>query len=149
VWPVGGAAAVVLARPSDSALEDRVRSLLAKLAADPAHGIARILEKGDIAKRGGFPNASFLVEMRPGYAIGLNIKGRLVTDAPSTGTHGYLAERPEMRASLFILGAGIAARHDLGVVDMRQIAPAVAALMGVSLPPSDLPALDLRPAIIP
>jgi predicted AlkP superfamily pyrophosphatase or phosphodiesterase len=149
VWPVGGAAAVVLARPSDSALAGRVRSLLAKLAADPANGIARILEKGEIAKRGGFPDASFLVEMRPGREIGLNTKGPLVTDAPATGTHGYLAERPEMRASLFILGAGIAAHHDLGVVDMRQIAPMVAALLGVTLPPAGLPALDVRLASVP
>ena len=146
VWPDGGTAAIVLARPSDQALTARVRNLLSRLAADPGNGIARVLEKEEIVKRGGFPDASFLVEAAPGYDIGLAIEGPLVTGAPGTGDHGYLAERPEMRASLFILGAGIAAHRDLGVVDMRQIAPTVAQLLGVSLPTAELPALEVRAA---
>jgi predicted AlkP superfamily pyrophosphatase or phosphodiesterase len=145
VWPDGGAAAIVLARPSDQALAARVRGLLAKLAADPANGIARFLEKDEIVKQGGFPDASFVVEAAPGYDIGLAIEGPLVTGAPGTGNHGYLPERPEMRASLFILGAGIAAHRDLGVVDMRRIAPTVARLLGVSLPTAELPALEMQP----
>jgi hypothetical protein len=38
-----------------------------------------------------------------------------------------------MRAAFFIVGAGIARGRDLGVIDMRQIAPTLAQLLGVSL----------------
>jgi hypothetical protein len=48
-----------------------------------------------------------------------------------------------MRASFFALGHGIAAKRDLGVVDMRQIAPTVARLIGVDLPAAKQPALDV------
>jgi hypothetical protein len=38
-----------------------------------------------------------------------------------------------MRASFFIMGRNIAAGRDLGVIDMRQIAPTVAGILGVRL----------------
>jgi hypothetical protein len=38
-----------------------------------------------------------------------------------------------MRASFFIMGRNIAAGRDLGVIDMRQVAPTVAGLLGVRL----------------
>jgi predicted AlkP superfamily pyrophosphatase or phosphodiesterase len=53
---------------------------------------------------------------------------------PGTGQHGYLPDRPEMRASFFVKGPGIAAGRNLGLVDMRQVAPTIAMLLGVSLP---------------
>jgi hypothetical protein len=39
-----------------------------------------------------------------------------------------------MRASFFIMGKGIAEGRDLGVIDMRQIAPTLASVLGVNLP---------------
>lgn len=48
--------------------------------------------------------------------------------------HGYMPDRPEMRASFFIMGTGIAPGKQLGVIDMRQIAPTLAAILGVELP---------------
>jgi hypothetical protein len=39
-----------------------------------------------------------------------------------------------MRAAFFMAGAGIARHRDLGVIDMRRIAPTVAAILQVPLP---------------
>jgi len=39
-----------------------------------------------------------------------------------------------MRASLFIMGRRIAAARNLGIVDMRQVAPTIATILGVNLP---------------
>jgi len=39
-----------------------------------------------------------------------------------------------MRSSFFLVGPGIAAHRDLGLIDMLQIAPTVAAILNVSLP---------------
>jgi predicted AlkP superfamily pyrophosphatase or phosphodiesterase len=90
---------------------------------------------------GGFPDAAFLVELKPGYQLGYAFSGPLVTPAPSTGMHGYLPDRPEMRASFFIMGPGIARGRRLGVIDMRQIAPTLAAILGVPLPAATQPKL--------
>jgi len=72
--------------------------------------------------------------MKPGAEPGWALSGPLVTPAPGTGTHGYLPDRPEMRASFFVMGPNVAAGRNLGVIDMRQVAPTVAGLLGVSLP---------------
>ncbi len=142
-WPAGGMAAVMLKNPGDKAVRDRVSKMLRKLAADPNDGIARVIDGVDASKLGGFPDAAFLVELKPGYQIGYSFSGPLVTPAPSTGTHGYLPDRPEMRASFFIMGAGIEPGKQLGVIDMRQIAPTLASILGVELPSAKQAKLDV------
>lgn len=138
--PSGGLAAVQLHDPADTATREQVRALLTNLAADPANGIARILEQPEIRYLGGFPDAAFVVAFRPGYTIAAGLKAALVTDTPSVkGTHGYLPSFAEMHASFFALGEGIAAGRDLGTIDMRQIAPTVAAILGVDLPAARQP----------
>jgi hypothetical protein len=124
----------MLRNPGDQALKDRVKSLLTKMKDDPAYSIARVIEQPDLAKMGGFPDASFLVEMQPGADVGYALQGAVDQPAPGTGTHGYLPDRPEMRASFFLMGKTIAAGRDLGVIDMRQVAPTIAAVLGVAMP---------------
>jgi hypothetical protein len=83
--------------------------------------------------------------MKPGYYTGGNLTGDLVTEFPGThGGHGFSPDFPEMRASFFISGPGIARGRDLGIIDMRQIAPSLAQLLGVSLPTARAKSLRLR-----
>ncbi len=51
---------------------------------------------------GGFPEAAFLVEMNPGADVGINLTGSVASPTSGTGAHGYLPDRPEMRASFFM-----------------------------------------------
>lgn len=143
-WPAGGSAAVMLRTPGDEALKARVRALLLKMRDDPAYSIARVIEQPELGKIGGFPNAAFLVEMKPGAEPSYLLTGPLEQPAPGTGTHGYLPDRPEMRASFFLMGKGIAPGRDLGVIDMRQIAPTVAGLLGVQLHSAKAHSLSVR-----
>jgi predicted AlkP superfamily pyrophosphatase or phosphodiesterase len=128
---LAGSAAIMLRRADDAGVRERVKQMLKQLAAKPENGIARILDAEEVKKTGGFSGAAFLVELKPGYQFGSALSGPLVTPAPSTGTHGYLPDRPEMRASFFILGQGIAAGKNLGLIDMRQIAPTLASVLHV------------------
>ena len=141
----GGTAAIMLHHPNDAAIRARVKSMLEKLKADPHNGIARVLEGDAIHKLGGFPNAAFVVELKVGYQLGSARIGALVTPAPSTGMHGYLPDRPEMRASLFLLGRGIARGRNLGLVDMRRIAPTLASILKVQFPTAPEPPLNVSP----
>ena len=49
-----------------------------------------------------------------------------------------------MNAAFFIAGAGIARGRDLGVIDMRQIAPTLAQILGVSLASAKNAPLNVR-----
>lgn len=126
--------AILLKDPSDVATRARVSTLLHRLAADPANGIDRIVEGSEVEKLGGYPGAAFVIAMRPGMVLGGDYLGdRLVTFPAVRGTHGYLPEIAGMNAAFFVKGKGIERGRDLGMVDMRRIAPTVAAIMGVRL----------------
>lgn len=145
-WMAGGMAAIMLRDLNDTATEQQVTALLDKLAADPENGIAQILDHEEIVKRGAFPNAAFLVVFKPGYYSGSGLSGSLVTPIPGTrGSHGFSPENPEMRASFFAVGAGIAKHRDLGVIDMRQIAPTVAGILDVKMPTAKATPLHVVP----
>jgi predicted AlkP superfamily pyrophosphatase or phosphodiesterase len=145
-WMAGGMAAIMLHDPNDQATEQQVKTLLDGLAADPANGIAEILDHDALVKRGGFPDAAFLVVLKPGYYTGNALTGSLVTAIPGhRGSHGFSPEDPEMRSSFFAVGAGIARHRDLGLVDMRQIAPTVAGILHVRMPTAKATPLHIAP----
>jgi predicted AlkP superfamily pyrophosphatase or phosphodiesterase len=144
-WLAGGMAAIVLHDPADTATRDKVAALLTKLAADPTSGIEAVLDHDAVAALGGFPDAAFVVTLKPGYATGPALSGPLVTPMPGRGTHGYNpATTPQMHASFFITGQGISTAKDLGIIDMRQIAPTLAQILGIPLPTAAQPTLAIR-----
>lgn len=145
-WLAGGMAAIMLRDANDHQTEQQVRELLHKLAADENNGIVKILEREAIKTTGGFPNAAFLVVLKSGYLTGSGTSGNFVTSIPGErGGHGFSPEFPEMRASFFISGAGIAHHRDLGVIDMRQIAPTVAKILNVQIPAAKAAPLHVQP----
>lgn len=136
-WNAGGSAAIVLRDSGDAATRARLATLLGRLAADSASGVARVLDAGALAARGGFPGAAFLVELAPGYTTGGRLRGPAVTPSARRGMHGHLPDRPELRAAFLALGAGVAPGRALGVIDMRDVAPTLARVLGVALPTAE------------
>lgn len=59
--------------------------------------------------------------------------GELCGPVPG-GTHGYPPQNAFMRASFFMVGPGIAPGISLVVIDMRDVAPTLAARLGIVLP---------------
>lgn len=144
-WFAGGMAAIMLQDPQDQDTARQVEQLLRKLAADPANGIAAIRPAAEMRGAGGFPDAFCVVEFAPGFYAGGNLIGPLITPMPpGHGGHGYSPQVPDMQAAFFISGAGIATGRDLGVIDMRQIAPTLAARLGVALPGATGAALNVK-----
>lgn len=144
IWPGGGVGAVVLRDRSDQVVRAKVAKLLHELKGDPRNGIVRVLDKSELAKLGGFPGAEFLVEFAPGFYLGTGLRGDLLTPAALKGMHGYLPERPEMHSVFFVKGKGIAEGRDLGVIDMRRIAPTLAKLLQIRMTGSLQPALPIE-----
>jgi predicted AlkP superfamily pyrophosphatase or phosphodiesterase len=142
-WTAGGMAAIMMQEP-DAVTEGQVRELLQNLKSDEANGILEILERDAIKQRGAFPEAAFLVVMKPGFAVVGDATSPLLSEVHGTrGGHGFSPDFAEMRASFFIAGTGIAHHRDLGVIDMRRIAPTVAQLLQVRLPAAKLAPLPV------
>jgi len=136
-WSSSGCAAVLLSNPSDTALASKTRFVLRKLAEDPNNGIHSILEKSDIARLGGFPQAAFLVGMREGFKISQLVSGPRLRSLHASGSHGFLPDQGEMNSVFLISGPGIPSGLSLGLIDMRDIAPTVAGILAITLPQAE------------
>jgi hypothetical protein len=136
-WPAGGSAAIMLARKDDAALVARVGKLLAEMKADPANGIAAVVDDREVARMGGNPGASFYINMAPDAVAAGSFAGAatapLHSVPKSKGTHGYFPQVANLRSTFMVMGKGIPGGRSLGEIDMRAIAPTLAAILGVKL----------------
>jgi predicted AlkP superfamily pyrophosphatase or phosphodiesterase len=135
-WISGGAVAIVLKDPADEATRARVREVLDRVAADPAHGIDRILDADALRARGAFPTASFLGGLKPGWQAASTPLAPMISKGHG-GQHGHLPDLPDLHASFFLVGGGVPAGRDLGLIDMRDVAPTFAGRLGLTLPTAD------------
>ena len=51
-----------------------------------------------------------------------------------TGAHGYHPSEPDMAATFLALGAGVSPETELDSVHQKQLAPTIAALLGIAPP---------------
>jgi predicted AlkP superfamily pyrophosphatase or phosphodiesterase len=76
---------------------------------------------------------------KSGYSFSDDHAGEspVVRRASRAGTHGYLPDDPDMLGCLVISGYGVQAGATLGRVSNLDVAPTIAALLGISLPSAD------------
>jgi predicted AlkP superfamily pyrophosphatase or phosphodiesterase len=137
-WFVWGELQPAFDRTRDTPALERV---LARVAQTP--GIARIVRPGEFAALG-YPEYADNHFVPGHYLIAGDISTHLALDAKSSSTtrrprsrpyhgHGYFPDAPPMRAALVLSGRGVAAGRSLGIVRNVDIAPTIAALLGVEL----------------
>jgi predicted AlkP superfamily pyrophosphatase or phosphodiesterase len=143
-WYGGGSAGVMLQDDKDDAARKIASDVLNRLAIDASSGVAKVTDRASSRTLGGFPDAEFIVTLRSGYRLGSKLQGPVTAVVRPGGTHGYAPDVPEMSSAFFIAGPGIAAGRDLGQIDMRDIAPTLASLLGVPLPSAEGRNLMLR-----
>lgn len=129
----GGSASLHLADPEDEGTPRKIRALLAAKLAEPGSGLAALVERPELDRRGSEPGAALVIEAAEGFAISRTPTGGWLGDAVDRGYHGYDPRRPAMRAAFVAAGPGLAKLGDLGVVPMTAIGPTLAAYLGVDL----------------
>ena len=79
--------------------------------------------------------ASLFITPKDGYSFTAAVGEDVVVDAieGSLGAHGYPATDPELGALFIASGAGINAGSKLDVIDNVDVAPTLAALLGLTL----------------
>ena len=148
-WLAGGSAAIMLKDSADTNASAKARQLLDQMLADPAGGVARVLEPAEFTAGGGFPGAAFVVGLKPGFQLGPKLAGPVVVPRKPGGMHGYLPENPEMLSSFFLVGPYTHRGLSLGIIDMRDIAPTLAEIMGFELGTSQGHSLARKIATVP
>lgn len=129
----GGSAFLEARDPKDTASITKAVELMRKLAADPANGIAKVYTPADLAAMHAMPNAFIGLEAAREYGFGSDLQGAVVTATQPSGKHGYNPEIPELRPAMILSGAGVVPcqlREGVRIVD---VAPTVAALLGVDM----------------
>ncbi len=143
-WATGGSAAIMLRDAGDAATLAAVKKVIAEAATDPAYGIVGVLTGEQAEAMGGLPGAALVVDFRDGFDAGVGFSGAVVEDVAGTGMHGYLPTHEAMRAAFMVMGEGVAVGRDLGVVDMRAVAPALAEMLGLKLEAAKVGAVGWR-----
>jgi predicted AlkP superfamily pyrophosphatase or phosphodiesterase len=74
-----------------------------------------------------------LLFAKPDYMFGNESEGAYITRGPGGGTHGYLNTDPQMQAIFIAWGRGIPWGIQLGNISNVDVAPTVAALLGIKM----------------
>lgn len=143
-WYGGGSAGITLRDSSDNEARKKAGEVMRRLASDPASGVSNVIDQTSSQRVAGFPDAAFVVAVRPPYRLGNKLQGPVTVQARPAGTHGYMPDVREMESSFFIAGPGVRAGLDLGRIDMRDIAPTLASLLGVPFSSAEGHRLTLR-----
>ena len=143
-WYGGGCAGIMLRDQSDNEARKKAGEAMRRLANDSSSGVTSVIDQTSSQRVSGFPEAAFVVAVRPPYRLGNKLQGPVTTQARPSGTHGYMPDVRDMDSSFFIAGPGIGAGRDLGQIDMRDIAPTLAALLGVPLSSAEGHRLTIR-----
>lgn len=135
VWSNGGSAAILLRDPSDEVARETVRRIFDDWARRPGSPLLRVIEAPELERLGAAPTAAFFLEASDFCAFGGDYRGEALRPARPNyrGTHGYLPDRPQMFASFILWGRGVRRGARAPVVNMTDIAPTLARLLGVEL----------------
>lgn len=135
-WSVaeGGSAMIFLANSARRAeLVPRIKQLF-----ESAEGVERVYGAEDLSKLGlPAPEASdqapdLVLAAKPDYAFDNDQDGSGVTDAVG-GTHGFLNTDPKMQAIFIAWGTGIRQGLRLDSISNLDVAPTIAALLGLEM----------------
>jgi predicted AlkP superfamily pyrophosphatase or phosphodiesterase len=145
VYSSSGQAYIYLQNPSDTATRDAALAIFTEKARAPAvSGVGRVYSPDDIAAIGGDRDAAFAIEATPGFQFGTRCTGEYTSPPTYAAVHGYDPRRPEMHASLLMVGATIphGVIRDAHLVD---VGPTVAAWLALPMPNVDGKPLVVAP----
>lgn len=133
----GGTAEIRLADPTDAKAAAVLKNVMEQLLSDPESGILEVVTGEEARRRGGFPDAAYVLVSEKGYEIRDDVIGEYCrTRLTQKAQHGYSENFPEMRASFMLTGEGIPKGH-IENVRLIDVAPTLAGLMHFILPDAE------------
>ncbi|MEE8525385.1 MAG: ectonucleotide pyrophosphatase/phosphodiesterase [Thermoanaerobaculia bacterium] len=124
-----------LAEPDDHEALERVRQVLAELPVGVRRGF-RVVERDELDRLGAAPEAVLAFAMQPGFNVTSSARGPAVRPDHG-GQHGFMPDFPHIRTGFVAAGAGIRAGAVAPRLELVDVAPLVAHLLALDLPPGD------------
>lgn len=134
VSALGGSAAIYLEEGAGRLQADRLEGALRVEIDRHDHGLVEVLPRAELEALGAFPGAALGLAAAPGYMlIALDSPAAVLPTGALKGMHGYRPTLPGMATGFIAAGPGIRRGLDVPVVRQIDVAPTVAALMGLRL----------------
>lgn len=128
----GGSVFLHLKDPKDKKTFTRVRQILDSLP-ESRRRMFRIVEGAELKASLADPNVALALTAVQGIAFSNALEGPDLSTTQG-GTHGYFPDFPEIRTGFIGYGVGFRKGAVIPVMNLVDVAPTVAALLGISLP---------------
>lgn len=140
VQNAGGAAYLHL-KENDHEAEKLALNILKEAMSDESYGIERIYTRTELEHYPAAPFTGYMLEAKKGYCFEDTPDGPVVTDLEEQSikyaTHGYLPDKPEYQCNMVISGDCIKDQYQLGEIQMVDIAPTIANILGIDFSQCD------------
>lgn len=127
----GGGTFLHLKDKRDQATLDKVKAILAQLPLEQQEYFM-IKDRKELDAIGADPNAVLALAAKKGYAFSSDSNGEFIRVAKG-GTHGYFPDFKEIQTGFVAFGNGIKAGVVVPQMNLTDIAPLIAHLLGLSL----------------
>ena len=131
----GGSAFLELRDPDDAAAADAVRAYLRELP-QATQRLFRVVEREELDAVGANPRTPLALAGSPIVTMSGSSSGDAVAPA-SGGMHGHFPDLEDMETGLVAWGAGVRPGVRVSQVGLEDVAPLVAALLGLRFEPAD------------
>jgi predicted AlkP superfamily pyrophosphatase or phosphodiesterase len=135
-WRSGASVAIMGREGRAEPTASRVKSLFHDLASDPASHIDAVLDGVDVERQGGFPGAIVVLQAARGATFSERYDEPMIAPSITRGQHGWGPDMPEMGATFLLWGDGVRP-GPIGDVDMIDVGPTIASLLGLTLPAAE------------
>ncbi|KAI7250776.1 hypothetical protein KC345_g11627, partial [Hortaea werneckii] len=137
----GGGSAYLHVQPGDKEAEQLAIDAVEEYMKDKSSGIESVCTREMLDRLHASPMTQVMLEARRGYCFDESLDGRLVVDLEAHGiryaTHGYSPDKSGYRCNIVVSGDRIKKDYPIGDIEMVDIAPTMARILGVSFGQGD------------
>ncbi|HHZ01991.1 MAG TPA: alkaline phosphatase family protein [Tissierellia bacterium] len=141
-----GGSAYLHIRKDDKEAEKSVLEVLKKIMEKDQYGIDALYYREELNSLHIDKTIQYMVEAKQGYSFDDNLHKTTIEDLEEESmkyaTHGYLPDKDNYRCNLIISGDKIRKEHELGPVEMVDMAPTMAKILGIEFNSCDGRCLD-------
>lgn len=130
-----GGSAYLHIKDNDKQAEQLALNILNNAIADGCYGIEGLYARKELDGFHVIPSVSYMLEAKTGYCFEDSLDGPVVTDLKEQNikyaTHGFSPNKPDYKCNFVISGECIKSEYQLGEIEMVDIAPTIADILGI------------------
>jgi len=132
-----GGSAYLHLQENDKEAERLALDIIEKAITEDCYGIEKLYTRKELDHNHVASSARYMLEAKTGYCFEDSLEGPIVIDLEEVGikyaTHGYSPDKPGYKCILVVSGPGIRNDYQLGEIQMVDIAPTMASILGIDL----------------